>query len=228
MKQKDQNTAVLVFAEKASTACRKQIHPDERHNLLMHQKLLDHTLQSVKKSSLPVIWMHEELQQGQKFGSRLLNAMEQVFKKGYEQIIVVGSDTPELTTKHILSAQEKLKKSNLVLGPSTDGGIYLLAIRRSHFNFFRQMDIVWQEGKDFQEIICSWTQLGQSFLTIADLRDIDTSYDLVALINKLSHTGLYASLFRIFSSKLAFPYENISFLGTSAPDCLYLRAPPSL
>lgn len=226
MKQKDQNTAILIFAEKAATASRKDLLGNDRENLILHQNLLTHTLETAKNADLPIIWMHEELQRGHNFGARLLNAMEEVFEMGYEQIIVVGSDTPQLTPNHIRSAKEKLMQSPLVLGPSNDGGIYLLAIRRSHFDTFRKMKIVWQEGRDYRDIIYGWTKLGESFTTFSELQDVDTSRDLFRLKSKLQHAGLYASLFSIPSCKQPLQYENISFLLSSIPNSHYLRAPP--
>ncbi len=67
-------------------------------------------------------------QEGRGLGARMYNSLRHLFAAGYESAAVVGSDTPDLPADNAVEAFELLAGPvRLVLGPSTDGGFYLLA-----------------------------------------------------------------------------------------------------
>src|SRR5262245_22675256 len=63
-------------------------------------------------------------QRGTTFGERIENAFSDARASGYEQIVVVGNDTPGLRTGHFVRAFAELERHAVVLGPSEDGGAY--------------------------------------------------------------------------------------------------------
>lgn len=65
-------------------------------------------------------------QGGRSFGERFELAFREARRLGYQRIIAVGNDTPGLRTSHISSAVRALERHPLVLGPSHDGGVYLI------------------------------------------------------------------------------------------------------
>lgn len=69
------------------------------------------------------------LQRGQTFGDRVRNAFADARDRGYRQIVVVPGDVPGLRARHLRDAFRRFRTATTVLGPSPDGGVYLLGIR---------------------------------------------------------------------------------------------------
>ncbi|CAM1339064.1 TIGR04282 family arsenosugar biosynthesis glycosyltransferase [Tenacibaculum aestuarii] len=79
-------------------------------------------------------------QNGNDLGIRMHNAFQQAFSTGYEKVIIIGSDLPDLTSEHINEAFEKLNSNDVVMGPAEDGGYYLLGMKKLHANIFQHKD----------------------------------------------------------------------------------------
>jgi rSAM/selenodomain-associated transferase 1 len=79
-------------------------------------------------------------QEGSDLGVRMLNAFQQAFSRGYEKVVIIGSDLPDVTSEHINNAFEKLSSNDVVMGPAEDGGYYLLGIKKLHANIFQHKD----------------------------------------------------------------------------------------
>nr|WP_299031408.1 TIGR04282 family arsenosugar biosynthesis glycosyltransferase [uncultured Tenacibaculum sp.] len=82
----------------------------------------------------------KHLQDGNDLGIRMHNAFQQAFSTGYEKVIIIGSDLPDLTSEHINKAFEKLNANDVVMGPAEDGGYYLLGMKKLHANIFQNKD----------------------------------------------------------------------------------------
>lgn len=76
--------------------------------------------------------MEHILQVGSDFGSRLEGAVQNAFSRGADPLLVVGTDVPGLASRHLARALALLSEDpdRVVLGPSPDGGLYLLGLRR--------------------------------------------------------------------------------------------------
>lgn len=57
------------------------------------------------------------------------NAVGEVLKKGYEKVVLIGSDIPEIQIKDILMAFDILEYKDLCFGPTFDGGYYLVGMK---------------------------------------------------------------------------------------------------
>lgn len=68
-------------------------------------------------------------QAGSEFGSRLHHAFCTLFEQAFQKAILIGSDSPHISQKTILQAEQALERADVVLGPAEDGGYYLLAMR---------------------------------------------------------------------------------------------------
>lgn len=79
----------------------------------------------------------KNLQNGDDLGIRMLQAFKNSFKKGYQKVIIIGSDLPDITTQIIDEAFLQLDSSDVVLGPATDGGYYLLGMNTLHEKIFK-------------------------------------------------------------------------------------------
>jgi len=67
------------------------------------------------------------VQEGDSLGERMRRAFENRFKEGYERVVIIGADSPTLPTAYIEQALQSQKE--VVIGPSTDGGYYLIGMQ---------------------------------------------------------------------------------------------------
>ena len=79
----------------------------------------------------------KKLQKGADFGARMQNAFETAFKDTYEKVVIVGSDLFDLNPNHIKEAFTALENHEVVLGPSLDGGYYLLGMKKMNPTVFK-------------------------------------------------------------------------------------------
>mgnify|MGYP000517407170 CR=1 FL=1 len=70
------------------------------------------------------------VQSGGDLGARLNKAFTEGFRRGYRRIIAIGSDCPQLDEACLRRAVDNLNDTDVVLGPATDGGYYLIGLRR--------------------------------------------------------------------------------------------------
>jgi rSAM/selenodomain-associated transferase 1 len=81
-------------------------------------------------------------QRGDRFGERLYFAVEDLFKCGFESVCLIDSDSPTVPPENFAEAVEKLStaEDRVVLGPSDDGGYYLIGVKKPHRQLFEQID----------------------------------------------------------------------------------------
>ncbi|PKP26915.1 MAG: DUF2064 domain-containing protein [Bacteroidetes bacterium HGW-Bacteroidetes-2] len=178
------NTALLIFANTAIEECKNK-HFSQAHNLF--EALNKNTLKTVQKTGIPYFIFTEKEQVGTNFAQRFTNAIQAVFDKGFQNIITIGNDTPHLQSKHIVDTVEKLQNNQLVLGPSTDGGFYLMGLKKSHFNPKTFLKLPWQTAQLTKTIarLIGKKNKGVSFLET--LQDIDFVADVKAILKDKLH-----------------------------------------
>ena len=119
-----------------------------------------------------------ERQTGGDLGRRMHTAIAAAFDGGSRQVVLVGTDVPKANAGHLQAAFDALRTSDMVLGPSTDGGYWLIGLRRP-VDVFR--DIAW--GSPF--VLDQTLAAGRRFkLRIAQLdpqQDIDVPSDLTSV-----------------------------------------------
>jgi len=160
--------------------------------LQVYKKLLSHTREiAVQVKCDREIWyssmidrrdswnsdlFEKKLQQGRNLGVRMSGAFQQAFEAGYEKAVIIGSDCPELEPQHIEDAFDALRSQDAVIGPSEDGGYYLLGMKKYTPEIFS--DIEWSTSSVFEETKRHFEQLGLTCKTLEVLNDIDTIEDL--------------------------------------------------
>jgi len=176
-------TAILIFAQTAITeASRKRLG----NAIALFKELNKQTIAIARKANIPYFIFSEREQVGATFGERFTNALTTVYEKGYNQVITIGNDTPHLSVGHILQAQEKLKQTALVIGPSADGGCYLMGLRKSHFNPEQFKSLPWQSSKLGTIISDTLLRKRTNLYLLETLSDIDTLTDLKQILNETS------------------------------------------
>lgn len=109
-------------------------------------------------------------------GEKMLGAFQGVFERGAERMVIIGSDCPQITTEIIETAFEKLDKYDVVIGPATDGGYYLLGMKCPLPMLFKNKQ--WSTETVFADTILDLIDMGLSHYRLQELSDLDTIYDL--------------------------------------------------
>lgn len=108
-------------------------------------------------------------------GDRMRTAFLDSARQGVHGTVLIGSDIPMLTPDHLEKAFNVLNEQDLVLGPSTDGGYWLVGMRRD-FDIFNGID--WGTEQVFRQTIARAKTLGLSPVLLESLSDMDTIEDL--------------------------------------------------
>ncbi len=113
---------------------------------------------------------------GLDLGERMDNAFKDGFDKGFDRIVVVGSDCPELTTDILNEAFQALDHHPVVLGPASDGGYYLIGLKQRLSNVFQ--NIPWGTQNVLEVTRTALSSLEVSCTLLERLSDVDTPEDL--------------------------------------------------
>ncbi len=109
-------------------------------------------------------------------GDRMAQAFQTEFDSGVKAAIIIGTDCPELTDVLLTKAFQALQHTDLVLGPATDGGYYLIGLRRMVPELFKM--IPWSTDRVFQQTVDIASNLNLSLATLPALTDVDRPDDL--------------------------------------------------
>ena len=128
-------------------------------------------------------------QQGDDLSSRLINVFQQVFSRGYDGVVATDSDSPTLPTAFLQQAIEALSVSqdDVVIGPSDDGGYYLIGLRQPHRMLFE--DMPWSTSAVYAETQRRATRAALRVAALPTWFDIDTETDLERLRHQLNELG---------------------------------------
>lgn len=121
-------------------------------------------------------------QQGEDLGSRMEHAFASMHAHSFTDIILVGSDIPALNSNLLQKAFSELNKHDVVLGPTEDGGYYLIGMKEEVFhNLANHLfhDIPWSTEKVYSLSAKRISRAGYTFASLPTLRDIDQYSDLL-------------------------------------------------
>lgn len=199
--------AIVVFAKaplpgSVKTRLAPHISPDEA--ALLHEAFVFDTVDRLAGQDLADVWLacspgkdhpfFKSLcnsfglkafdQSGGSLGQRMEAGINLLCSKGYEKVIVLGSDSPSLSLEIIDEAFELMDKQKIVLGPSLDGGYYLLGVCSYPPDIFSGIN--WGSSSVFSETV---ERLGRERLKYSLLPywyDVDTIQELRFLSIQLS------------------------------------------
>jgi len=122
------------------------------------------------------------LQRGNDLGERIINAFKDYLKKGYTNIVIIGSDSPTLPISYIEEAFIELKKNDFVIGPCCDGGLYLIGARKRIVPEIFQ-DMPWDTSEVLNKTLKRLNLLDINFSMLPFWYDVDTVESLRFLEN---------------------------------------------
>lgn len=127
-------------------------------------------------------WLGEDYlympQIGENLGERMKNAFIEAFAMKFRRVLLIGSDIPDLPLEFIDAAFEYLDRGGVVIGPSIDGGYYLIGFRDDMFLPRVFEKIPWSTDKVFSETMKILENEKLTVYALEPLRDIDTAEDL--------------------------------------------------
>ncbi len=186
--------ALIIFVRnpvlgKVKTRLAKILGDEEA--LAVYRQLLQHTQSITRKLNCdPYVfyadflnetddWQNDvyrkSVQEGADLGDKMKHAFEMLFMKKYDKICIIGSDCMSLTTSLIEEAFSRLDGYDTVIGPSVDGGYYLLGIKQLFPQLFTKKE--WSTDKVFSSTFSDIEQLGLTCYLLPSLPDIDTAAD---------------------------------------------------
>lgn len=119
-------------------------------------------------------------QEGEDLGERLAAAFSELLAAPEDRAVVIGADCPDLDATMIGEAFTALERRDLVLGPSRDGGYYLIGLRRPSPTLFK--GVSWGTDRVLAQTLERAERAGLRVGTLGTLDDIDTPEDLVRFI----------------------------------------------
>ena len=151
-------------------------HTHEITYSLPQDKIVYYTPRIVPDDLWEPACFQKALQPEGDLGQRMMQAFEQGFARGYARICIIGTDCPDLTTDHLRQAFHALRHHNVVLGPSQDGGYYLLGMDRLYPELFAYK--AWSTESVADDTRADIRQQRLSCQELPTLNDIDTIHDL--------------------------------------------------
>ena len=192
--------ALLIFARNPyseNIKTRLAIDLGKKKALEIYNSLLEITYESTKNLPFPVIiyWTESipvltifqdynfihKIQSRGDLGERIVSALKEEFLC-FNSICIMGSDCPELSEKKINKAFLILESTDIVIGPSIDGGYYLLGLNKFNAELFE--NIQWSTSTVFSKTLEIIKKLNLKYVLQENLRDVDFASDYFALQSK--------------------------------------------
>ena len=121
-------------------------------------------------------------QEGNDLGERMSNAFNKAFTLGAKKTVIIGTDVPDISNNLIASSFSLLDEKDFVIGPSIDGGYYLLGMKNLNCDLFS--GIGWSTETVLDHTINRIEKNNFSFAKLKQLHDIDDEQSLKLWINE--------------------------------------------
>jgi len=220
--------AILIFAEQLGLDLAKRRLP-QYVRTLFDLRVRDsavgadvHVFTGVSASRSEDINVHPQV--GSSFAARLENAVATVTELGYNEVVLIGRDCPQLEVDDVAEAFAQLADHRLVLGPDHRGGCYLIGVRTRDRRLLGS--VRWNRNTDFAEL--SGRCRRGSVHTLAVKHDLDSWADVASLAGS---GGAVAQLAVFFIRVLTRSSRSWTLVFDAAAQRLRIRwqmPPPAL
>lgn len=133
--------------------------------------------------SFPVKNKFIQIQHGRDLGERMMNAFYELFKKGYKKVIIIGSDIIGPILENVSEALKKLDIVNYIIGPSLDGGFYLIGAKEFISNGIFN-GINWSTSTVLEALKNNLRNSNKEYNLLEPILDIDHLRDIRLAIEK--------------------------------------------
>ncbi len=156
----------------------------------IYQKLIGYTASVVEKLACNQVVYYSDyiehddawpgavkaVQRGSDLGERMEQAFNNSFRDAAGHTVIIGTDCFEITREIIQQAFETLSRCDVVIGPASDGGYYLLGMTKLHSPVFK--NIAWSSESVLATTLAICKSLNLSYFLLPVLNDIDEEKDL--------------------------------------------------
>lgn len=124
-------------------------------------------------------------QRGDAFGERLTYAMQDLFAVGFESACLINSDSPNAPQRAFAEAAQVLSRpgERVVIGPSDDGGYYLIGLKKLHHRLFAEID--WSTEKVLEQTLSRAAEINLDVHQLQTWYDVDDRMTLRRLCQEL-------------------------------------------
>ncbi len=134
-------------------------------------------------------WANEifkkRVQSGEDLGDRMSNAFHEILEQ-HQHVCIIGSDCPTLSVDILNQSFDLLQNHDFVVGPSTDGGYYLLGISSKKYEFlFKNME--WSTENVLSETLQRIAENEKTVALLPALTDVDEERDWVDYQNSIQN-----------------------------------------
>ncbi|MEO0897541.1 MAG: DUF2064 domain-containing protein [Bacteroidota bacterium] len=229
LKANSTHTAILIFARTPEEEAKHKqwVAGSYEANIAFSRKLTEHTFKLSQRTELPIYLINSDEQRGDSFGDRFSHAIEEVFSYGFEHVVAVGNDTTGLQTQDLLNASKAVQNGKMVLGPSHDGGIYLLGISQSQYCRKAISSVRWESSLVWRDLQKFSKECHIPVSTLHLKADLDNSSDFKCFLRQGGNSlNLGQTLLKI---SLTHTYYDFDLPLLTLQRCVgqsSLRAPP--
>lgn len=218
--------AFIFFSLTAEAEYRyKRLTRFEEADKAIAHTLIHQTIQALESLGYPVFHFNESNQRGQSFGQRLANAYQDVFDLGYQSIIAVGNDAPDLLSLDMDAVVSHARLGKNVIGPTKRHGAYLIALSRDSFEYHSFTNLPWQQRR----LLIALEEYCQGNLAMLPvLQDINSYRDLRQVITSAESVVTKLLLRIVLAIKTAKKHYIFQFESEIQASFKLLRAPPHL
>lgn len=178
------STAILIFANSSKEELKYKTIPK---GSILFDGLTEHALNTARKTGLPYFLISETVQNGNSFGERFVNAISSIFAMDFDNVITIGNDTPQLKVSDLVKASRLIGARKFVLGPSKDGGFYLMGLHKSQFDAIAFRELPWKKNTLTNKIAALIAASNIDIIQLRVLLDLDTNADLKSILKGLKY-----------------------------------------
>ena len=204
------DSCILFFVklpEKGSVKTRLAKDLGRNFVLALYENFVFDMLETLAKADLPIIlyfhppesgaavsrWLGGNYlyvsQNGSDLGERMKNAFKDAFERGFSKAVIIGSDIPDLKISILDMAFNSLHANDMVVGPSVDGGYYLIGFRHNSFLPEVFKGISWGTDTVLKDTLKILREKNYRAHFLPEMRDVDTIEDLKALYERNKDTA---------------------------------------
>lgn len=182
-------TAILIFSHVPEIEARIKDFAGLKNTRRISSFLTKHFIQLAQSTTRDTFWHNSLAQEGNSFGERLAHAFESFYAKGYDAVVCIGNDCPELHGKILDHAIQEVENGKTILGPTKDAGAYLIAIPKKAFCKQDFLKVKWQSNYTYEHLKLIFQQ--EELVELIALQDVNHLSDFYQIKkNKLAKTCL--------------------------------------
>lgn len=118
-------------------------------------------------------------QKGNDLGEKMFHAFQFAFKKNFDAVVMIGTDSPTFPLDFIEKAFEYLQTADAVLGATEDGGFYLIGLRKLRSEIFEKVE--WSSPDTFRQTVRNIKKFDLKLTLLPSWFDVDLPADLERL-----------------------------------------------